>query len=355
MKKIYLLFASLIVGGAAWSQQLTEIDFVKYSTSKEAITDVSAASGDPTDTLGFDEFGNGLYAFGSTAGWISGTSSMTNGGQTQQNHEFAAGYEVSGSYDVLGAFILFASKAESSGTPADLKVHVRPIEPLSAVSAIGVSSLDTAGPGEPLTSQALPFNSIENGQGIPIPTITMFDQTAAVSDDFVIGVDIEDSYGSTPIDSIVLFTDSIGDSDGMLTWTRFGIENPSGAASTWYKTTGTIQGGFNVHFAIFAIVSSVVGIEEQGYLNGVKMSAFPNPAISSDDVTIQYALETTAKNIDINIYSLNGQQVYTATLANKAAGLYNVNVPAGTLAAGSYVYSIDADGARMAKRMEILK
>jgi hypothetical protein len=32
-----------------------------------------------------------------------------------------------------------------------------------------------------------------------------------------------------------------------------------------------------------------------------------------------------------------------------------MNIPAGTLASGSYIYVLNADGARIAKRMEVLK
>jgi hypothetical protein len=64
-------------------------------------------------------------------------------------------------------------------------------------------------------------------------------------------------------------------------------------------------------------------------------------------------LRTAVKNVTVSIYTLNGQVAYSASQGAKASGTYNVNVPAGTLATGSYIYAIEADGKRLAKKMEI--
>jgi flagellar hook assembly protein FlgD len=117
-----------------------------------------------------------------------------------------------------------------------------------------------------------------------------------------------------------------------------------------------LQSDLFVNLAIFAVVAeSPNSIEEQGYMNGVKVTMYPNPAVSSENVTIQYGLETSAKNVDLSIVNVNGQVVYTAAQGAKASGIYTMNVPAGTLSSGSYIYVLNADGARIAKRMEILK
>ena len=52
---------------------------------------------------------------------------------------------------------------------------------------------------------------------------------------------------------------------------------------------------------------------------------------------------------------MNGKLVHTVVEGDKPAGIHNVIVPAGTLSAGSYVYSLEANGGRMAKRLEVLK
>ena len=85
------------------------------------------------------------------------------------------------------------------------------------------------------------------------------------------------------------------------------------------------------------------------------MTTYPNPALASDNITIQYGVESSVEKVEINIIDMNGRLIFTAEEGSKTSGLYNLNVPAGTLSVGSYIYSIEADGARMAKRMEILK
>jgi len=325
---------------------------------------------DATDTLGLSTFGSTavVYPEAGGAGFIFGTSAVDTFLLDQQQNqidfkitgeEIAQGWETSGPHNVLGAMMWFGYKVGVNANPGDLQVHLYSMDTDAAVIGTSGNQL-VLGPGPGTTreaSVALPFNDVNVA---PLPniarTISLFASPVWVSGNFVLSVDLKNLYG-VAIDTVALFSQQInggGSSTGEYTYTKSGADDPQiTVTSPWVAASAL---GAAVDVAIFAIVAeSGTSIEEQGYLNGVKMTTYPNPTVSSENFTIQYSLETSVKNVDINIHNMNGQIVHTTALGAKASGLYNLNIPAGTLSAGSYIYSIDADGRRMAKRLEVLK
>lgn len=354
MKKIYLIGLGLTVSAASFAQQAFRSHEVSTTSVVREIATInhSAAAIDATDTLGLEDFGQSVISYGLIGGgYFFGTLSADDGqGGLQQNAELAAGFIVNDDYNVIGAMTWFAAKEDVSGNPADANLKMYSLADNKAIASGTSTGFDALGPNVVKATAPIPFADIDTN--FITPTFTFFTEPVWTSQDFALAVDILPLYG-TPGDTLVLWADEDGASDGEYTWTKL---NFPGTGSLWARSSATFSTPVENHVAIFAIVAeSLTGIEEQGYLNGVKLSTYPNPALSSDNVTIQYGLETAAKNVAINVYNMNGQVVYTTTLANKATGIHNVNVPAGTLSAGSYVYSIDADGKRMAKKMEILK
>ncbi len=322
---------------------------------------LGVAAADPTDTLGLEYFDvpNGLtYSFDPN-GFIFGTNDDTATIQGTflhvQTHEVAAGFIAESAYHVAGALILFHQKNDVSGSPADLNVNIHSLAEdgaLAIVNSGGQPALEPAwGPDDVLGSVNLPFDDVDTTNW----TTVYFDQPVWVPyADFAIGVEFAALYSQNGVDTVAIYNDDHVAGEGDYTWTRTGFDANPGTG--WNVTHTYYQNDLEVNLAIFAIVAeSGTGIEEQGYLNGVKMTTYPNPTVASENFTIQYGLETSVKNVDINIYNMNGQVVHTSALGGKASGLYNLNIPAGTLSAGSYIYSIDADGRRMAKRLEVLK
>ena len=359
MKKIYLSVIALAVGASAFAQQGMIKQEVTTAVAKGVFTPVhSVAAADPTDTLGFDELGANLILYSAQSGYVFGSNDLVNPAnpvQHQYNLEYARGFILNDPYTVMGAGFIFGHKEDVSGSPADAKVNLHMVAPNRAISDPASAATDAPGPASAALATAnLAFADADTA----FPSLSFVDFTteAWVGADFAISLDISPLYSATS-DTLVLLADEDGDSDGDYTWTRLAAApTATNAQRIWAKTTAMLQGGLDVNLAIFAVVAeSGVGIEEQGFMNGVKVTTFPNPALSSDNVTIQYGLETAAKNVDLNIYTLNGQLAYTSAQGAKASGIHNLNVPAQTLTAGSYIYTIDADGRRMAKKMEILK
>lgn len=359
MKKIYLSVIALAIGASAFAQQGMVKQQVTSAVAKGVFTPApSSVAVDPTDTLGFEELGANLILYSSQSGYVFGTNDFVNPAnpaQHQYNMEYARGFILNDPYTVIGAALIFGHKEDVTGNPAAAKVNLHTIAENRAISDPTSAALNAPGPANAvLATGNLAFADADTA--FPNLSFVDFATPAWVGSDFAISLDISPLYGA-PADTLVLLADEDGDSDGDYTWTRLAASPAAtNAQKIWAKTTAMLQGGLDVNLAIFAIVAeSLNGIEEQGFMNGVKMTSYPNPATADANVTVQFGLETAAKNVDINIYTLGGQLVHNAALGAKAAGLHNLNVAAGTLSAGSYIYTIDADGRRMAKKMEILK
>lgn len=356
MKKIYMSIVAMTIASASFAQSFLHQQMTGAVAKEIQFPAPGVAAVDPTDTLGVDEFGGDFWIYSSNSGYVFGTSDLEGQvqGQTvhQMNYEYAAGFLVNGSYTVVGAMFFTGGKEDVSGSPAAMNVKVWSLADDKAYLDGQSQTATEIGPNQALATESLAFADIDTANA----TFVTFSNPVWVNTDFAIGLDIQSLYnGANPADTVFFLCDEDGSSDGSYTWTKLGFDIVPGQFF-WTLSTGLLQGGLDVNLAVFAIVAeSGVGIEEQAFLNGVKVTTYPNPAMSSENVTIQYALENAVKNVDVNIYDMNGKQVFNAALGAKSSGVYNLNIPAATLSAGSYIYSIEADGGRMAKRMEILK
>ena len=338
------------------AQSISEIE-VSRAVAKDVNPIEHSAALDATDTLGLLDFGTQIFQYGSPTGYVFGTNDLEGQvqGQTvhQLNLEYAAGFISNTEYNVIGAMMWFGGKEDLSGSPADLTVKMYNLADNQAVSTAQTQQPDVIGPDQMLASVALPFSDVDTAS-TNVPTFALFANHVWASGDFALAVDIEALYGS-PADTVWLYASEDGASDGSYTWTEIGFDIAPGQG-VWALTTGLLQGGLDVNLAVFALVDeSGVGIEEQGFLNGVKMTTYPNPAVSSDVVRIQYGLENTAEKVEVNIFDMSGKQVFSIVEGDRAAGIHTIDVPAGTLSAGTYVYSLEANGGRMAKQLQILK
>ncbi len=350
-----------LTGFAATAQQVI---FPQGIASKFEVNSPASVAAAGEDTLGLAGFSNSIqttYDLGGS-GYIFGSSlldtSITQGGQTFPltviNSGLGRGFVVNDPYNVTGAMIWFGVKEGVNASPANLNVSLHQLADDVSISTATSQAPDGVGPGTQLATVALPFASVQGPAGtLIVPTFVNFSAPVYVNSDIALVVDIAGLYG-VAVDTVAIVNEAQGTSseDGTYSWYRQTIIGAP-VAPSWIASSAL---GLAADLAIFAIVTeSGVGIEEQGFFNGVKMTTFPNPALTSNNVTIQYGVETAVKNVTVSIYTLNGQVAYSASQGAKASGTYNVNVPAGTLATGSYIYAIEADGKRLAKKMEILK
>lgn len=360
MKKIYLTAVVLAFATLGFAQQTAVIpQNMGFETA--TIPQSRIAAGE--DTLGLLDFsatvqttfdlGGGGYLFGT---FLVDTA-IQGFPATITNRAVGRGFITNDPYNVTGAMIWFALKSGVNASPADLTVSLHKVADNVSFSTAASQSEDGPGPGAELASTALAFDDIDvSAPGAP--TYAMFSTPAWVDGDLAIVVDFAGLYGAQ-VDTVVVFNEQsgTGSADGTYSWTQQNAEvNINGQVQNIPLWLANSTYPLESDFSIFAIVEeSGVGIEEQGFLNGVKMTTYPNPAVSSDVVRIQYGLENAAEKVEINVFDMNGKLMFSQVEGNRAAGIHTLDVPAGTLSAGSYVYSLEANGGRMAKQLQILK
>jgi hypothetical protein len=362
MKKIYTLAFAAFTSLSVMAQQA--IIPAELGTKLASSTPGTAAAGNE-EYLGLDEFSS---EFGVTfdlggAGYIFGSllvdTTISSFPATITNDALGRGFISNDAYNVTGAMIWFALKSAANANPADLTITLNELE--DGVSLLSQMSdpqnPDGFGPGDELNSATLAFDDIDTSLAGGI-TIVYFDTPTWKDGDFSIVVDYSALYGAE-VDTIALFNEvsGSGSADGTFSWTLQNavVTTPIGTQEIplWLANSAY---DLEADLSIFAIVEeSGVGIEEQGFLNGVKVTTYPNPAVSSDVVTIQYGLENAAEKVEVNVYDMNGKLMFSHVEGDRVAGIHTIDIPAGTLSAGSYVYSLEANGGRMAKQLQILK
>jgi hypothetical protein len=305
MKKTYLSIVVMAVSASSFGQALLQQTPVQQQIiTSTVVRDVvlpvhNSALTDPTDTLGFDELGAQLIQYGSNSGYVFGTNELVNPAQGSQfNLEYARGFIVNDPFNVIGAGFIFGSKEDVSGAPVAAEARLYSIAPNRALATATSTGPDADGPAATVLASAdLAFADADTI--FPMVSWVNFDSETWSPSDFIIGLNIAALYnGTSSADTLVLLADADGDSDGDYTFTRIGLSPTSPSSQTlWARSGALLQGGLANNLAIFAIVGeSPNSIEEQGFFNGVKATMFPNPAVSSDNVTIQYGLEASAKN-----------------------------------------------------------
>lgn len=379
MKKSYILALVLMSASGAFAQSLLTVGGRATVSDFKPLVPSVAQTASAGDTLGLAEFQlatPGIYpqAGGYATGMMHSVDTFTIPQlpvpvvATTQYHAFAEGYIVNDDYTVTGA-MFFAGVVESmSGTNPNIIVRMNRIEENKAISdPATVQSPDIPGPGEVMASATVQLESVAAPVGEElVATFVEFAAPRNISEDFCISVNIAGVYAGSPKDTIAFVSTLDGQGDELFTYhfinqtivTTTGI--PAGSGSLWAPTNAILQTspgtGINVNFAIFAIVENgLSGIEEQGFINGVKLSAYPNPALTSDNVRIDYAVQANAKAVELRVFEMSGKLVFSIEQGSRSAGIHTVQVPTGLLSAGSYIYAITADNKRVAKRMDIAK
>lgn len=357
MKKVYL-FAVAAVFTSVSMAQINE-QGVPYVKGVKSISPTHLNAKTPTDTLGWTpqsvtdwapaEFAAGgqVWNYGYTGGgYVYGTNISTNDishvGQGYLNLQAAT-------IGVEGIIISAAGKdyaGTGTGT-STFDLHLYNMAPNSAYTHDGTSwNQDAIGPNgaavASITSQ--PISGVDTAW-FPL-TYYPFASVIQVNGDFAVTFDPTAVIAAS--DTIGLLSDTDGEGAN-LAFHKAGVNN------NWYVTSSLIGNpGLNNNIAIFPVIdANFVGINDDQTYNGMKLSAFPNPAV--DQTTISYSLETSMNNVKLIVYDLTGKEILREEYGNQAAGLYNINLDVSELNAGNYFYSLIGNGSRLTKRMVVVK
>lgn len=368
MKKVYyLLLAGFFSCNLAFGQSLGIDKAVLSSTKQLPENYVLKSSATPTDTTGLSsinfapEFAPAqtvtFYQY-TGGGWIYGVNISGN-----NLNECAQGYVNygAGSIGIEEVILLFAGKTGVSGDPTSkcvVKVYNMDLDKANNFddAAANDYSKNSPGPNMLLGQADLLFDDIDTTFGAF--NIVPFNSVIGVVGDFAVGVDFTNMKGKQ--DTAGLVSDQVGEA-GELDYAFHKV------GANWFVTDFLFSynptdpnnvigsGVLDNNIAIFAVIDiNYVGIEDENYLNGMKLDhVAPNPVIGQTQ--IRYALQNSSNNVTIEVFDATGKKVETFSEGSKGAGVYSVTFDASNVEAGNYYYSVTSDAGRITKKMVVVK
>lgn len=321
----------------------------------------------PTDTTGLTSSGNftpvfaGISNQATSYGYTGGGYIFGNNISGNQFKECAQGY-LNINQATLGieeVILFFAGKTGVSNDPtskAVVKVYTMAADKANNYDPNGTNMLSVNAPGpsvlkgstdilfDDMDTNFLAFNIVSFSPPVFI------DQT-----DFAIGFDFSDLKSKN--DTIGLLSDSQGDAEEL----DYAFLKPGN--NQWYTAdvlfslppNGNGTGVLDNNIALFAVIDeNYVGIESPEFFNGMKLSQNnPNPV--NGNTVIQYELEKFSTNVELEIFDVQGRKAVVVNEGDQSAGRHSISVDDVKLSAGTYYYSLKANGNRLTKKMVVVK
>lgn len=324
------IFVTVIFFSTFYLQGYSQKLFVEKNFSENNYINRAAKTAAETDTLGINNFfeGTPTQYYVPDGSYVAGTNSYNDKAKVQQ-------FNLTTSLVVDEVILWFGTTIFTSGNP-NSAVVVK----LYRLDSLGINSLgQTSAPGSVIDSVILPLSDISTSGY----TAVTFPSHPIVYEGFAAGID--------------LTTIALGDSIGLMTTTD---GNAGEAELSWEKwnnnTWHTMFQAWplDIDFAIWTVVdTSSVGIDDTGFLNGIKMSQNqPNP--TGAETTIQYELQNNS-NVTFEMYDVTGKKVITMNEGAQNKGKHIINLTTEKLASGTYYYSLKSDNNRITKKMVIAK
>lgn len=329
MKKMYVMLVLLMATSFVFAQVRQVGENVKMMDSKQ-VNLPSAESKAPTDTLvpyGIANATNLMMFPADNGGYVAGVNGF--GDQAVAQHfpvTPAEGYIVEGFLAWVGAKEIVGNAGTVDGVIYDM-------------TGSGTTTDGTgAAPGVVLESVTLDMDTDVDTVGF---TVVMFNNPVLRSHDYAIGMDFTNMGNDTL--GIVHSNDGDAD-DNERSWSQWDDGD-------WYSFLTMDNWGLDIDLALLPVVDmSTVDINEQAFINGVRMEVYPNPAV--DVLNIDFHIREAAE-VNINIMDMTGRTVQTQSLGNKEAGEYSTSLSVDQLSTGVYLYMIEAGNQRLVKRVNV--
>lgn len=360
MKKIYFIVGAALLSATAFAQNSTGKAIVKGT---KAYTHVNSPSRintvDTTGIVNVTDFQPEFLPNGGSAaiyGYSGGGYIF--GNNVDGLNICGQGYQNLGPIpvNILGVLAWFSTMESDMGSSANSKVvfSAYVMAPNKAYNTNGSgtfnsTTLNAPGPsGAAKATANLLFSAIDtvNFTYIPFPTPATF------TGDFIVAMDA----GSTNLaagDTVGLVSDNQNDANNAdLCFHKYGTK--------WYVTDQLFSpaaapdngsGALDNNVALWAVLEDATGVNE--FFNGMKLTTYPNPAVNN--VTVEYTLENSAKSVKLIVLDASGRKIVDNSYNSQSAGSYKVNIETSNLAAGTYFYSLNADGHNFTKQLVITK
>jgi hypothetical protein len=273
-------------------------------------------------------------------GYIFGSNqyTQTSGGLTYtvQIKESAQKYNVTGVASVTGVLLpVGRAKSSSVGTMVTATIYSEntstkaPLTSLGSSSGLSLSSMSTTS-----------YNTFNFGTPVSVNNQNFFVSIVCPP------------LGGPTNDTLALLGTNAGtcSSTDSLSWIKQSINN--GMITTWMSVNHYFR-NVNLDLLIFPVISIPTGIGSVNRADLNLYAATPNPA--GTRVNVNFSLSSASK-VTIDVFDLSGKLVRNITKeANFAVGKHSVAIDLSDLEAGSYLYTIQAGGAKMASKFVVVK
>jgi hypothetical protein len=363
MKKIYTI-ALLFLSTVAFSQSELSKMVIKRTVNLPSFSGESAVR-TITDTLGIGVTATAFTAlpiFASISSqalllqYVGGGFAYGVNVSPSNLNEIAQGYELLGPAGVEEVLMWFAGKTAGAAhtSASSFNVRVYAITPNAAnnINPSNFSVIPFPGPSTVLASQPFLFDNIDTA--LFSFNVVTFPATIPVGTDFAVGAEFN-QLKNTYHDTIGFLCDNVGDAQGF----DFAFHK---SGNQWYVsdaifsgyTSGPGTGLLDNDIAIFPVIDNAfVGINDNSYLSGIKMSAYPNPA--ANHVTISFGVNKDSFT-KLELFDSRGRKIIEKEIGSVSAGkIQEVNLDVSTLPSGNYYYSVAGNQGRMIKKLEICK
>ncbi|MGZ3864534.1 MAG: T9SS type A sorting domain-containing protein [Bacteroidia bacterium] len=269
------------------------------------------------------------------SGYIFGTGIINAGGGTSTNAlECAQKYHVDSAGTAVTDVLVLAGAAHGTTATTVAKLYLESATTHKPTTQIGASSVPVAMAAYSTTA----YTAFHFTAPIAVAQGTNFFAAVTVP-----------AFGGADLDTLSILSTELGvcpaagsDSCSAVKFATFG----------WYLTK--VIFGANGDLMIFPVINiTTTGVNDhisKGNLN--LYAASPNPA--SNSVNINFSLTNNSK-VDIEVLDVTGKVIKTVKGGEFAAGKGSVAVDVTTLDAGSYIYSITTNGAKMFSRFVVAK
>ncbi len=324
MKKLNLIIALLCVVEMVNAQRTIDQQVPVNFKANKVVTDTVM----PTH---WNEAGLTYYttndASGNFAGFVAGINTYADMAKIQE-------YDAGTGHSVEGALIVIPVKVDNDSVNADngsfnFSVYTFDADTPSVVAAaktVLYADMDTTG-----------------------YTVAMLDAPVAVSGKYGAGIDMSATFDVAGILSLyTLATTTNGDAQGgELNWEQWSDGSMNKMSTSWAAAPDILD----IDLAIFPVINLAPNsIEDANFLNGVKVSCYPNP--TTDVLNISYAIENSA-DVNIKVAGLNGQVVMELAEGFKTAGQFTSSLNVNSLANGTYFVTVEAGSSRIAQRIVV--
>lgn len=327
MKKVYTLLAMLLITSMTFAQLMKPVGTLQMDRTKLQSVQLSPMASNVktvNDTIGLNDYtlllATGQFYYNGVS--MFGAGNLMGG--------FVCSPEItSASFSCEGVLYRIYGKEAAPGSTLNSKIYIGAgywdadtVPTLLALDSTTFADLDTTtasdGWNTKLFSAPVAFTDVTR------PFVEMEWKATSEVGDTIFGLLFDGSYGK--LDMLCYVKPGAG------SWGLYYVVAPYSFFEAWIIAEKS---------------SGIPGSDD--YFGGIQMTQYPNPSIDGI-VSVDYAINKSFNNVTLEVRDLNGKLITSVNEGTKTAGNYTIKLN-NKLAAGTYIYSLNADGYRFTKKM----